>query len=793
MNWEARRSLLVAIQLSMLLLVWTAPDEAWASRRDEPADVALRYARALASERVVTWAQLDLGCLARERNPRNSLRTLIDEQSAKACWEETVIAHAALLADEPEKGIFGAVGRGSGFGLLHDRHRHADLWRDYPPALFASPAVLRQEGGPVPQIQLVRSGNTLFAGIQLSKNELPAKIRATPVEVKITYPDPLRAPLALRPEEIWWASGAIRRYAPVREVVARFVVVGGLRRYGFPADQAVVNDALPAAPVILGARGGVEREIGRASRRPGDPLQGTALASGLVQESARWWDKQQAAHVFAASFREAQLMPVSAERTRLLNRLLMLDPGDPEVNVLLGNDFYVAFLQEGLRKGGIRAQDEATALRLAELYWNLQAPTWRQELAEVAVGHSPAAESLYGALQSLEIAAQAANTAMETRRRLGALYRWNNNAQEALMIHEKLLEQMTTAGPSLRSPLLSELAWDRVQWIAWDRHYDHPWLVQARGEAQQAVEQAAAPVEKLIAAQALVMIEALSIPRDATRLQRLVRATRQWHDQIPGVENLWAYLIGNDVVKAVVPEGDTVVLPLPLRSPEVLDVGIHARPPKQDLLRAWDFDQEPPGSFPAGFSAGSDPGGSQGSWRVEALPQAPSGPQVLSQPSPCPAPDCFHVILTEERGFEYPDLLVHLRTVAGVLEGGAGLALGAQDSANFYAVTVSERARTVAIHRVSNGRAALLDTAPIERVKEPWHLLRVQAIHTGHIGKFGLVIFFDGNLVREFTDNTSWVSGRVGLVTRGDTTAQFDAFHLLSLVSNQPLSEPAAY
>ena len=42
------------------------------------------------------------------------------------------------------------------------------------------------------------------------------------------------------------------------------------------------------------------------------------------------------------------------------------------------------------------------ATRLAELYRNLQAQTWRQEFTEVAMGHSPAAAAFYQAIGSFE-------------------------------------------------------------------------------------------------------------------------------------------------------------------------------------------------------------------------------------------------------------------------------------------------------------------------------------------------------------------------------------------------------
>jgi len=299
------------------------------------------------------------------------------------------------------------------------------------------------------------------------------------------------------------ARGAIRRYAPVREVVVRVIVITGLRQHRYPTDEAVLDEALPDAPAIPGARGGYAHEIGRAFQRPDERSTETELASGLVPGSARWWERAQAADVYAATLQRVRGLSLSPERTVLLTRLLRLDPGDPEVNEMLGQDLYTVFLREGLSRSGISSRDEETTLRLAELYWNLQALTWRQELAEVAVGHSSTAEALYGALRALELAGRGGRETFEITRQLGALSRWNNDASTALAAHEALLARLAPDDPR-RGQVLAEMAWDRIQWVAWYRRYDHPWVAQARREATEAQALARDPVDRLIAAQAMI-------------------------------------------------------------------------------------------------------------------------------------------------------------------------------------------------------------------------------------------------------------------------------------------------
>ena len=283
-------------------------------------------------------------------------------------------AHRALVADEPEKGIFGAMGRGLGFGLISETHRQADTWKDYPPGVFLSPAVVT---GTTPRVTVAKVWPTRRIAIQ-EKGKGPVAADGTMVEIRVAYPDPLTAPLALKPGEVWWASGQIRRYGPVRELVVQLVVVSGLRKLGYPSETAVVNEALPEAPQIPGTRYGLNPEnIGRAFDRPGDPSAAPPVKGGLVLGSARWWTKKEAAERVRAGVERAKHLQIQGERLALLKRLLLLDPNDTEANALLGTELFEAFLDEGLSKSGINGPDDAFKHRLAELYWNIQAPTWR--------------------------------------------------------------------------------------------------------------------------------------------------------------------------------------------------------------------------------------------------------------------------------------------------------------------------------------------------------------------------------------------------------------------------------
>ena len=733
--------------------------------------LVLQYAEAIAAGRVEEWAALDLGCLARQQKQSGLSNKPLSESVAKACWDDTMEAHRKLVADETEPGIFGALGRGTGFGLIHASHQHADFWKNYPPALSLSPTIVRQDpAAPLPLLEIGKVLKPQSAGLVIGQGLDPVGVQVVKVDVSVVYPDPLTAPLALRPGEPWWASPMIRRYGPVRNLLARFTVVSGLRALGFPVEKAIVNEALPGAPLVA---------------EPSVP--------GILPASPQWWDQGQNPQRFEAGFQEARQAISFQERVRKFQRLLLLDPKEPRVNAVLGTDLYVAFLREGLAKGKITANDEAISLKLGELYWNLQAQIMRQEFTEVAVGHSFAADVFYRAMPALEIAMESGKGNSELRRRLGALYRWNNDTTSALTLHEGLLKNVSPSDHSLRGQLLSEIAWDRVQWLSWNRRYDHPWMIQAREEAEQAFSLVRSPIDKLIAGEALVILDALAVPHDQPRLQKHVEVIRTWHKQLSGVVGMWSHLVGNDLVKSLIPEGLHVKLPAPVRSPEVMHRDVHSRIQDLNFFKTWSFDQDTVDGIPSGFSAGSTQKDSIGGWRIEADSKAPSPPHVITQASPCAGDACFQVLLGDRHTHELPDIVVYLRQVTSAGQGEAGIVLAAQDPRNFYAVTLSPPNNQLSIYRVQNGKPTLLGKGSIQLKTGPWHTLRVQMVNSAHVDHPRLEIYVDGQATTVMASEPIKGRGHIGLLTKGDMVAQFDRLRVIEMITSRPMSKPAAY
>ncbi|MCA9462686.1 MAG: hypothetical protein KC590_11215 [Nitrospira sp.] len=736
-----------------------------------PADLALRYAEAMADGKVEEWAALDLACLMRQRQQAHSSLLQASAATAKSCWEATMEAHSSLVADETEPGIIGALGRGTGFGLIHASHQHSDFWKNYPPALAISPAVVKKDpGAPSPLLKVEKAFAPQSAGLVFDRNAPPADVQKTRIDLSVTYPDPLTAPLALLPNEPWWASPVIRRYGPVRTLIVRFTIVRGLKALGYPVDQAVVNEALPNAPFIA------------------EPS-----VAGILPSSPKWWDHSQSQIHIQQSIQDVRVTDSFQERVRKFQRLLLLNPRESQINALYGTDLYLAFIQDGLAKANMTAPDQGTGQQLGELYWNIQAQTWRQEFTEVAVGHSPTAETFYLAMPALEVAIQGGQGNQEMERRLGALYRWNNDSASALAIHERLLQDIPPQDTLRRAQMLAEISWDRVQWLSWNRRYDHPWMNQAREEAEQSVNLATTPLEKMIAGEALVILDSLAVPRDQARLQNHLMQVRTWHDQLTGVEGIWNHLVGNDLVKSLIPEGINITVPASARSPEVMPNEVHYRIQDRNFFKTWNFDQEDVGGLPSGFSVSSTQKGVAGGWKIAADSHAPSPPNVIMQTSPCNEEPCFQVMFGDQQTHELPDIVVHIRQHFTSTQGEAGIVLAARDSRNFYAVTLNAPSDRLRIYRIEDALPRLLGEGPVQAKNGPWHVLRVQMVNSAHVDHPRLEIYVDGRETTVMGSEPIKGEGHVGLVTTGDTAAQFDGLRVMEMITNRPLSRPAAY
>lgn len=225
----------------------------------------------------------------------------------------------------------------------------------------------------------------------------------------------------------------------------------------------------------------------------------------------------------------------------------------------------------------------------------------------------------------------------------------------------------------------------------------------------------------------------------------------------------------------------------------LLSLQVEANPPRQEIMWQWNFDQDTPQTLPQGFVAISTAGAEAPDWQVLVDDKAPTPRQLVAQTRPCSISGCAHLLVADHVRTTYPDVVVQIQDVSSGGHGEAGIALAVLDNGTFYAITLNASTSTVTTRLVSNGQTTVLGEVPVTLAARDWHMLRVQRINFLHLDKGRLGVFIDGAPVAAVDDVVLPQEGRIGLITIGPTAAKFDGLHVLDLVSNRPLSGPAAY
>jgi hypothetical protein len=225
----------------------------------------------------------------------------------------------------------------------------------------------------------------------------------------------------------------------------------------------------------------------------------------------------------------------------------------------------------------------------------------------------------------------------------------------------------------------------------------------------------------------------------------------------------------------------------------VADVAIHAQPPKQDLFRMWDFDKDLSGKAPEGFTASTTGTNPVGKWAVADDRAAVSLPNVLEPAGSCVAAPCFHFLTTPLTGYAYPDVTAQALFSGDSSSQGAGLVMGVEGAPTFYFVVLYPNEAKVRFYRNQDGQVSLLATETVRLGTRPWHSLRAQRVNFLHINRPTLAAYIDGYMVSITPEDVIPPIDRYGVVVQGNTKVKFDSLHVLDLVTNRPMSKPAAY
>jgi hypothetical protein len=183
------------------------------------------------------------------------------------------------------------------------------------------------------------------------------------------------------------------------------------------------------------------------------------------------------------------------------------------------------------------------------------------------------------------------------------------------------------------------------------------------------------------------------------------------------------------------------------------------------LAATVSFDQETPGSVPAGWVAGVTGRGSP-KWSIETDATAPSKPHVLKQSGSGTFPWCVLREVSYADGY----VEVKFKPVSGREDQAGGLVWRWKDGENYYVARANALEDNVSLYYTQNGRRITLKyiDAPVPR--NTWHTLKVE-----FSGKKMRVIL-DGKTYIDMDDDHISGAGAVGVWTKADSVTLFDDF-----------------
>jgi hypothetical protein len=177
------------------------------------------------------------------------------------------------------------------------------------------------------------------------------------------------------------------------------------------------------------------------------------------------------------------------------------------------------------------------------------------------------------------------------------------------------------------------------------------------------------------------------------------------------------------------------------------------------------FDQDKPGSPPAGWTAGTT-GTGKPRWAVEADATAPSAPNVLRQSGAGTFPWCVKKDASIADGF----VEVKFKPISGREDQAGGVVWRWQDGDNYYVARANALENNVSLYYTANGRRYTIKYVDAPVPGNVWHTLRVE-----FAGR-KIRVILNGKTTIEQEDDRIAKAGAVGVWTKADSVTAFDDF-----------------
>jgi hypothetical protein len=489
---------------------------------------------------------MDFACQYRlvSTNPSKTKGVPEPDASYESCWQQLAAAHAPVLQREDV-----------GMDVIWPSNGHLAFYREglehYPASAFVMDSLGLSPPGTGLHLDPAGTSTLPPVSFRLRPEGRVIAVPATLVKMIVTYQDPLTSPIAYAPGSYQFTSTTRRPQQALKAITLQWVVVSGLKRHGFPSDQAVVN--LPVTTLREGED--FQEAVPFATER-----------SKILPGSAVWWTPTDGPGLLVAAAARAATFPELRDRVALLNRVLLIDPNQPEALMVLSRHLYETILKQAGPAKDLQIKDPALAAVLNEFYWNTYAQTTRTDLSlgMVMGGFSQptTADLLYRMIPAMERLAKTRPEQLDNRTHLGTAYRWNNDQRAAIATHETLVNDIPQERVAARAQALIELAWSRINQVAWNRRMEDPEIQKAFEDAAEAYKTAELPVDKFMAAYTMAYSMLYMPNRDNKGMLDHLTEAKQWYDQIPNsTPAAWHYVLESEQLKAVL-DADPAFKPL---------------------------------------------------------------------------------------------------------------------------------------------------------------------------------------------------------------------------------------
>jgi hypothetical protein len=555
-----RRSWFSILFLAGLLLIITAmtPSEApsasaAAAKKSKQAvtaaeTTAQRYAEAMGAGNKVGVGQLDFACQYPlvAAAPHGLKRYPADSDPVyDSCWHRLQEAHASTL-----------IRTDVGMEVLWPSNGELVFFSEdvnhYPASAFVTDSLGLTPPGTGFHTHIIGSAPLPSASFRLRPNGPTVAVPTTFVKLSISYQDPLTAPATYAAGSVKWTTTIKRTRRALKEVTTQWVVLSGLKKHGFAGDTAVLN-----LPVTSGSIFG----SGMQEQIPFVTETSRALPDSLV-----WWGPNDLPGLLTAATVRATSFPELRDRVALLNRVLIIDPHQTEALMALSRHLYAIVLREAIPFHKLTVKDPALALVVNEHFWNIYSQSVRMDLSlgmEMGGFDKPTtADYLYRMLSAMQTLAVVRPEQLDNRFRLGIALRWNNDQEPAIETHQSLVKAIPPERRAGRAEALLQLAWSRINKVAWNRIFDDPDIRVAYQDADEAFTLADLPLDKFMAEYTKAYSLLFTPDRDNRALLERLTEAKRWFAEVPGqTPDIWNFFIGAESLKAVL-DADSIFHPI---------------------------------------------------------------------------------------------------------------------------------------------------------------------------------------------------------------------------------------